>query len=300
MAGVLPSLEISACLIVGHVLIARTYVYHASESDKVSDFALVCDCQILDVVLNMKAISWPLFLLLGACATVTDAQREKQALYEKLTQVSRASLTCFDRLAGTSKYAPLYSKLAFSRAPATPGQLRDEQMISDEHLMLGLEWYAQNQVCDDLTLKGFSEVNPELGVTAAGWIQARTKMLNDVLTKRPTYGELNAVIEVHKAREGREVKSWFSKTNAQFAQRQSAELAEQERKSQEFKASASRAAETVMTGVIAAVAVLASQQAALAQAQRTYAATMPAYIYQPIRQTSCVSYSRGSLSCTHR
>ena len=250
--------------------------------------------------MKMKAARLVLCLLLGACATVTDAQRQKQALFERLMQVSRASLTCFDRLAVTSKYAQLYSKLALSRAPATPGQLTDEQKISDEHLILGLDWYAQNQVCDDLTLKGFSEIHPDLGAAAASWIQVRTQMLNDVLTNRPTYGKLNADIEAHKAREGRDVQSWINKVNAHFAQRHSAEMAQQERQLQENKTKAWDVAETAMAAVFTAVAVLAKQQATLAQAQRNYAATMPTYVYQPIRQTSCVSYSRGTLSCSHQ
>lgn len=249
--------------------------------------------------MKFKSISLVLCLLLGACATVTNSQRQQQALYERLKQASRASLTCFDRLAATPKYAQLYSKLALSRAPATPGQLKDEQKISDDHLMLGLDWYAQNQVCDDLTLKGFAEIHPDLGAAAASWIQVRTQMLNDALTTRPTYGKLNADIEAHKAREGRDVQSWVNKVNAHFAQRHSAEMAQQERELQESKAKAWDVAETVMTVVFTAVAVLAKQQAVLAQAQRNKAATMPTYIYQPIRQTSCVSYSRGTLSCNH-
>lgn len=151
-----------------------------------------------------------------------------------------------------------------------------------------------------VSLKGFAEVSPELGVAAASWIQARTQMLNDVLTNRPTYGRLNAEVEAHKARERKDVQSWAVKVNAQFAQQHSAEVAEQERQSQQAKAAAWNAAETVMTGVFAAVAVLATQQAALAQAQRNYAATRPTYLYQPIRQTSCVSYSPGTLSCSHQ
>ena len=51
---------------------------------------------------------------------------------------------------------------------------------------------------------------------------------------------------------------------------------------------------------VAAAQLEASQQAALAQAQRNYAATRPTYLYQPIRQTSCVSYSPGTLSCSHQ
>jgi hypothetical protein len=83
----------------------------------------------------------------------TNAQRQKQALHEKLAQASSVATTCFDRLSKTPKYVPLYSKLAFSRAPATPSQLRDEEKISDDLLMLGLDWYAQCQVCDDLALR---------------------------------------------------------------------------------------------------------------------------------------------------
>lgn len=231
------------------------------------------------------------------CSCATTSQREQGRIASEMLSASKEVLACYDRLTTIPAYSPVYSKLAVSRVPASTTQLNDTELMSDEVLGLTLNWYAENQVCDRKMLQYFVQLDPEIGISAASWIQERTRILQSVLEKRQSYSVINKDVENLKNRERQDVRRWYANLNQRLKRQHEQELADRDQQVQQYKSSIGNVAEVLANAAVVAVGVLAVQQLALAQAQNAYAANYRAYSPVPITQTRC-DYFAGSYWCS--
>lgn len=212
--------------------------------------------------------------------------------YGKTTQDSNA---CYDRLASAPRYAKLYEKLALGRVQASPVKLVDTDKVSEELIPLGLNWYAENQFCDQILLNGFVRISPGMGVMAAGWLQEATRIMHEAITEKPAYGSLNKEIAALRNRERQEIRQFYLTQNAKLNRQHADELEAQKR---QINSAANTVATVALDSFLAAVVVLAARQSAMAAAQQSYLAASP--VYAPPRQITATQCSRtsGVVTCT--
>ncbi len=243
-------------------------------------------------------------VVISACATMTDAQLERKELYMGVQKAARQAQACYNQLSNDQKHAMLYANVALKRKPATQAELSNPDRVSDEMVRLILEWYALHQQCDNAMLSGFGRLDGHLEIVAIKWLQDRGRLLERIITARPTYGQVNAELDVLKVREANEYKEWLARAEIGFSRKHAEEVAERDRISRERQEAFLSTASKVASVLFEALADLATIQVALAVAQQQYAATHPVYVpIQPLQprisNTSCSKDLRGGFSCTH-
>ncbi|MDP1774082.1 MAG: hypothetical protein Q8L15_17575 [Methylobacter sp.] len=252
-----------------------------------------------------KKVLLSIFLvMISACATMTDAQREREELYMGIQKVADQAQACYNQLSNDQKHAMLYANFALKRKPATQTELNNPAHVSDEMVRLILDWYALHQQCDNAMLSGFGRLDGRLEIVAIKWLQDRARLLERIITARPTYGQINAELDVLKVREANEYKEWLARAELGFSRRHADEVTKRDRVSQQRQDAFLSTASKVASVLFEALADLATIQVALAVAQQQYAATHPVYVpIQPIQprisNTSCSQDFRGGFSCTH-
>ena len=251
-----------------------------------------------------KIIFFIFVLVISACATMTNAQREYEKLYTGIEEVAGQAQACYNQLGDDQKYAPLFANFALIRKPATQTELNNQDHVSDEMVRLILDWYALHQQCDNAMISGFGRLDGRLEIVAIKWLQDRARLLERIITERPTYGQINAELDVLKVRELNELYEWGARTELDFSNRHAYEVAERERIAQQRQDAFLSTASKVASVLFEALVDLATIQVALATAQQQYAATHPVYVpitpIQPrISRTSCFGDLKTGFSCTH-
>lgn len=240
-------------------------------------------------------------LFLGGCAGLTEAQRQRNQLLIEIKEVSKNAQACYSNLALMPKYSALYANFALKRKPATPAELGNFNRISDDMAMLILDWYAAHQICDNAMARGFEQADGRLGIVAVQWLQDRAKLLIKVVHERPSYGEVNAELDVLKIREAKELKKWAMRTDQVLSAKHTDEIAQNQKKRETLLSMGSAVADAL----VEALDDLAAIQVALAESQREQAARQPGVVYVPIepmprfRTTSCSPDFLGGIRCTH-
>jgi hypothetical protein len=254
--------------------------------------------------MNSTSLALACFFLVAGCATITDAQQERQKLFNEVNSVVTQSQNCYNALTSEQRFAPLYSKFSLRRKPATQSELGDSGRVSEEFVRLILDWYAAHQKCDNVMLSGFGKADGRLEIVAIKWLQDRARLLEKIVRQRPTYGQVNAELDVLKIREAKEYKDWLSKTENSFSTKHANEIVERERvakqRQEAFFSTASNVAEALFEGLV----TLATIQVSLASAQQQYAASRPTTIFvEPIQPkfstTRCSRDAWGGVSCSH-
>jgi hypothetical protein len=242
--------------------------------------------------------------LVAACATITDAQQERQKLFNEVSSVVTQSQNCYNALTTEQRFEPLYSKFSLKRKPATQSELGNSGRVSEDVVRLILDWYAAHQKCDNVMLTGIGRADGRLEIVAVKWLQDRARLLETIVRQRPTYGQVNAELEVLKKREAKEYRDWLSKTENSFSTKHAIEISERERvakqRQEAFLSTASNVAEVLFEGLV----TLATIQVALASAQQNYAASRPTTIFvEPIQPrlstTRCSRDAWGGVTCSH-
>jgi hypothetical protein len=243
---------------------------------------------------------------IGACATMTEAQRERQNLYRSVKQVAGQAQACYNKLKDDQRHASLYENFSLIRKPATKNELDNTNRVSDDMARLVLEWYASHQKCDNAMLSGFGRLDGRLEIVAIKWLQDRARLLQRIVTERPTYGQVNAELDVLKVREANEYKEWLARAEAGFSNKHNDEIVQRDRASQKRQEAFLSTASTVAEVLFEALVNLATIQVALATAQQQYAVTHPAPVQvmvepiQPrITSTRCSKDAWGGINCSH-
>ncbi len=241
-------------------------------------------------------------LVLAACASapIADPGQEVERVKAQIAAVAKETASCYQRMQNVPRYAPIFEKLGVGSAPMTDAKLGDQAHISDDMIVLGLDWYAENQVCDQAVIEGFGQIDPEMGVGATGWIDEITAVVQYAATEKPTYAELNRRIVEIKDGQRRDVQAWAQGLRERLERRRAADLRAQRRSEesrQQFVSTVGTVADVAVQSLLTAVQVMADRQSALASVQRNYAIAYPVYVpVRKIRATTC-RYVGSAFTC---
>ena len=241
---------------------------------------------------NISLLISVVALTLSGCSTLTEAQKEGMRLQSAVSDVFRNTQACSDRIQSKPRYALIYEKFGVGREPPTIRHLADSAMVSDELIPLGFDWYAEAQECNRGAIEGFARIDPELGAIAADWDREVTRIMLNAVTTRPTYGQINSDVANYIERRKRDIARTRASVTQRLNSQHNAELRQRDVDDVSLKS----------LGEVFALAVLglASQQNAMAQAQRSYVASYPAYVpVQTITQTQCTRYG-PTVYCSSR
>lgn len=192
--------------------------------------------------------------------------------------VAKTTAPCYEHLRKNPKYAELHRRLAVDTgAMPTEDQLADTETPSPQMVQLGMEWYAENEACNQFTLEAFGSMDPVFGATVAGWLTEVTDIMNDTVSNNPTYGHINTRIKHLVERKRSDTREWI--------------IAESNRRQAEARQTMSDAfdafSDVAMNVLDAAVQVLDARQSAIDQAQRAYYVRVPTYRQVKITRTVC-------------
>lgn len=240
------------------------------------------------------------FALVGC---FTAAQREAMRIGSLAKDGWEQEKPCLKVIEGSPRYARVYQKLGVStvddplRDPS-PAQLADQEVIADEDIAMGLEWYAEFQSCELTALETLGRIDPELEIIYGDRQADTASLLNDVVSKRiQTYGVVNAQIALIKHKQRAAIQSWGRDLAARLSEQHQQELAEREETASELISVVGSIALAVATRGRASMARMAHHQSALAHAQLVHARLIPRYtIVHRVRTIQCQGIGR-SLRC---
>jgi hypothetical protein len=247
-----------------------------------------------------------LLILVVACSAltgcVTQAQQEAERI-GKITRDAYAQYTaCRTPLDTNPRYARVYEKLGVAtasqpnRAPSAV-QLADSQIISDDDIALGLEWYAEGQACATPAIEALGRIDPEFQIFFADTQAEIADIINDLVSTRQTYGQVNARLLSLKARQRVAAGEMGNNLKARLQAQHQEEVAQQQEVAEQLVSAIGNIALALATRGRASIARLASRQSVLGRAQIHYASMHPRYVVvHRVRTTHCESIGR-SLRC---
>ncbi|MEI7431391.1 MAG: hypothetical protein WCL27_13130 [Betaproteobacteria bacterium] len=237
-------------------------------------------------------------LSMCACATLTEAQKEGMRLQSSVSQISKETQGCYDQIQAKTHYALIYQKVALRNQTPTIQQLSDSETVSDDLIPLALDWYAEVQECDRSATEKYARLHPEFGTLAAQWTKDVTRIMLNAITNRPTYGEVNRALADFKDSQKQDIRRTYARFSDRLKNQHNVELKQRAEDSVARTQAANAALQSVTEVFALAIAGLAIQQGAMAQAQLNYAASYPTYVpARTITQTRCILNS-STLSCT--
>jgi len=212
---------------------------------------------------------WPLhrvFSLLAALyACATAAQREEQKIISTGSEARQKGLACRVPIRANPLCARRDSKMALEPAQMpTPAQLSDREIISDDDIAHGLEWYAEIQQCDRASIETYGRLNdPGLSQLLTRVTAYSTEIVAAVAEQKPTYGAINAKIAQFRTEQKEAAQAWAERTKMRLQGQQEQELAEREE---------------LFALFVSVVASIAARQVVIVQAQRRIVAAQPGYV----------------------
>jgi hypothetical protein len=236
---------------------------------------------------------------LEGCATSGHAQQDAIHVHNELAALANRTQPCHRQLETLPKYASLYQKLAISSTslrPPTEAQLEDPEKPTPEMIQLGMEWYAQDEVCTKETVEGMGRIDPQLGIVSTGWLIEIADIYQDAINNAPTYGHINVRLLHLRQREHADIVEWNRQLAARLKQRQDSEDAKALETKAHFTSALRAVSQFAANALIAAVEVVAARQAALAQTQQHYVLLVPSYRPVQITRTTC-SYVGSVFTC---
>jgi hypothetical protein len=200
------------------------------------------------------------------------------------------SIACHGAVAAKPQYTHLFTKfvIGFDQSGKfvlpTSMQLTDGGTVSDDDIGKGLDWFAEDQSCSREGTERLGKIDPELMIIAARADQEYTSLVRNVVQNHPTYAAVNNGIMQIRKRQLAAYAEWGQKVRARLDT-----VRQQERlEHQQFMAEIGAVSEALATVALTTITVLAQQQTLVAQAQRVYIASHPAYVpaYR-VTRTSC-------------
>lgn len=240
-----------------------------------------------------------LVLLVGltGCVSVINVQMEKLRIRNDVMAAATEISACTDKLKAVQRYSRLYDKVALDAlSPPTSAQLNDQARPSDEEIQLGMEWYSDAQICSQLAAEKSGSIDPDFGAYVVNNLADNAALFREVITERPTFGYINTKISEFHQKRIRESRRWAENLDARLTKLKEEQERAAAAQQKLFMSSVGAVTEVATAVFLGAVAGLAAQQNALAQAQRERIIVLPSYRPVRITHTSC-SYIGRSLSC---
>lgn len=248
-------------------------------------------------------LPFSLFVVAVTAACATQVQQEMQQIGQQMKDLMAQNAACLAPIETNPRYARVYEKLgvATSRDPGrmpTATQLADSEIIPDDDIAVGLEWYAEGQACEAPGIQAFGRIDPEFQIFFADVHADSADLINDIVSKKlTTYGQVNARLLSLKQRERVVVAEIATNLKARLEAEHQEELAQQQETAEELVSAFGQIAVALATRGHASVNRLTSNEAALARAQANYARMHPRYVVvHRVRAIHCDSIGR-SLRC---
>jgi hypothetical protein len=235
-------------------------------------------------------------ILLAPCLSGCGAtQAQLQAL--QLAGTAKTTLAsykaCLTPIEAKTEYAVIYEKIAVERtsAPAgtmpTDAQLNDQSRITESEVATGLRWYSEAQQCAIPAIEALAEIRPEFQEYFINNQREVTDLLNEIVTTKPTLGQINQKLLVLKTSQKAEASRIGQRLRAALLAEHEQELLQREEVTQQ-----------VLDASISLATSLATRQAVLIHSQRAFVARHPEFARDPnIRTVRCTTINKA-LSCT--
>jgi hypothetical protein len=208
-----------------------------------------------------------LIFTLSGCATQT-----RLGVALDMFSVSKQTQGCYDNLKKNPKFALLHKKLAVDTGVnPTISQLSDNQTPNPEMIQLGMEWFEQNQACNQQTLETWFNYDPEFGAKVSNWLTEVASIFNDTISNHLTYGEINTRIQSLNAMKKMDIKTYLEEQTRR-------------RQSQMYAALSEEIATRIING---AVQRLQARQENIFNNQLLYMKASPSYHPIQITKNSC-------------
>jgi|GEM_PF-2966600 len=208
--------------------------------------------------------------------------------------MSISAEACRSPIQANKKFTHMYEKLsiAYGEMP-TENKLKDEEVITDYDVALGLDWYSEWQYCMASQVEAMGKIDPEMAIIGTGVIKKQVALINEIVTTRPTFGHINRKILDMRNALKTDMSHWSEKLDRRLNAMQSQELAES---GEAFFSEVGRVSKTLAMVLLETVGELAQMELLLAQSAAQYAATHPSYVLNPIVTTKC-SWFMDQLTC---
>jgi hypothetical protein len=191
-------------------------------------------------------------------------------------RVAKTANACFENIKVNPKYSLLYEKLAIAGQMPTDAQLSDEERPSPDVIQLGMDWFEEDQVCNQTALEIYSNMDSDFGARVAGWLAETTDIFNDTMAKTPTFGYINGRIQHLRERQRQDTRDWIV-----------AETKRRQLQMQRETANGSFVSDTALAVLLGAVQILVARQQVIAHTQIAYLARVPTYRPIHIPKTAC-------------
>jgi hypothetical protein len=241
----------------------------------------------------VKAIAGLLiFLIVSACATT--AQIEAIKIAKKGRTALDADNACREPIELNPRYARIYEKFGVAKSNdlnrmPSQAQMMDNTRISDDDIVLGLNWYAEIQRCDLPAIASLGEIDPEFQTVFAHSQSEIADILNETVSTKPTFGRINQRIYALKLHQKEESSQLGQKIRTRLIVAHQRELAER----QDVAAGvAELALDTILT--------LATRQVVLSRSAMRFAAAYPKFQIHEIEAIKCSPSMQAALDIAVR
>ncbi|MEI8573253.1 hypothetical protein J0667_15010 [Methylomonas sp. WH-1] len=225
------------------------------------------------------------FILLSGCSAI-HTQSERIRIFMMASDANTKAEACRAPIQAKPKYSKLYNKLAiaFNEYP-TEEQLKDDEVISDPDVQLGIDWYGEFQYCMAKQIEEASKIDPALAIIISNVLKKQISLVNEIVSNHPTYGYINTQIYGLRTSLKDEGKKWKVNLENRLNIMEENEI-DQSRDA--FISEVGNVSKKFAQILFTTIGEMARAEIELANAVVLYSATHPTYIVtNPIRTTNC-------------
>ncbi len=246
--------------------------------------------------------NWLIFVLfmvpLTGCAP-TEAQREAQTIIARGQAALGHFKMCLSPIENNPRYARIYQKVGVATAnepgrTPSPSQLADNQIVTDNDIALGLDWFAEIQACEVPVIEELGQIAPEFEIYFTDGQAEIAEIANKFVSTRQTFGQVNAQIAALRQNQRAGAKEMGANLKARLVESHQQEIAERAEVAQEVVSDVASIGLALATRSHASIERLATLQSALARAQTSYAKVHPDYVIaHRVKTVHCQSVGRS-------
>jgi hypothetical protein len=97
------------------------------------------------------------------------------------------ALACRAPLENNPKYSRIYQKMALKLGEeASEEQLKDGEMITNQDIQSGIDWYGEYQYCMAKQIEDTAKIDPALAILTSNVQKKQVLLLNDIVSNHLT------------------------------------------------------------------------------------------------------------------
>ena len=152
-----------------------------------------------------------LLLLLIKSSLVFSSQEADQAnMLSDLKKYAAQQRECFDPIESNPKLQHLYEKLSLkidNTNEALPN-IKDPEYVADQDVEGILDWFVEAQKCQSKLIESLARIDPNWAILLTKQTERQAKVVNKIVSSRPSYGSINRIIVDIKATQRSETKHY--------------------------------------------------------------------------------------------